>query len=256
MRTIFVLGVILLVAGFYVGWPAYNGVRIQHALETKQPELLRQKIDFERVRVSLRPAVEKKVAEELGRMMGVDGPAADLVLAEEVREQALKPVVDAALATLVTPEMLIRIHAEGQTVGDAVEAIVAQRAAQPSGFSGLIDLLPRRDGSSGNSSTSSGGGFGALGAIAKKLGVDPSAALGGIETQNPRGRETSKGKSAPQSSSGGNYGLDNIKNVSFPNPLAISVGLARDPSQRESELDVEMGFVDGDWKLTGLVPKL
>ncbi len=37
---------------------------------------------------------------------------------------------------------------------------------------------------------------------------------------------------------------------------AWSVGVAKDPGARRPDLTAEMSFIDGDWKLTGLIPNI
>jgi hypothetical protein len=90
--------------------------------------------------------------------------------------------------------------------------------------------------------------------IAGKLGIDTRKVLGGgatgAETQTPAA-ELLPAKSGTKPA----YGLGNIKHFSLKGPLGLSVGVARDADARKPELTAELGFVDGTWKLTGLVPE-
>ena len=52
------------------------------------------------------------------------------------------------------------------------------------------------------------------------------------------------------------YGIGNIKHFSLSGPLALSIGVARDAGAKKPELTADLSFVDGSWKLTGLVPEL
>ena len=52
------------------------------------------------------------------------------------------------------------------------------------------------------------------------------------------------------------YGIGNIKNFSFNGPLGLSIGVSRDAAAKKPELTADLSFVDGSWKLTGLVPEL
>jgi Tol biopolymer transport system component len=52
---------ILLLAAFYVGWPAWSGYQLKAALDRKDVETVGRKIDFPSVRQSLEPVVTREV---------------------------------------------------------------------------------------------------------------------------------------------------------------------------------------------------
>ncbi len=160
-------------------------------------------------------------------------------------------VVDAVLGNLVTPEMLIRVHEQGGNLKQAIDSIVAERALTTDGLGGLISGLQIGENVQVGDNVDAGS-LGSLKEIAEKLGVDPNAALGG-----PLGKQDA----APPPSAvpvelkmrAPRYGFGNIKNFAVSGPLNVTVAVARDPSAKKPDLTAEMGFVGGDWKLTGLV---
>lgn len=236
---------------FYVAWPAYSGYQIRGALEERDAAALSAKVDFASVRASLRPAVATKVEQEMARVLRKAGPAGGL-LTDEIKARYMPQIVDAVLTVLVTPEMLIRIHAQGKNIKEAIEGLVAEKAQQPETLSELIGVPGGAGGAGG-----AGGGFGKLGEMAEKLGIDPGKVIGGFGTKKAAEPET-KPAAEPQELAGSNgkrrYGLDNIKHFGLNGPLGLAVGVARDPNARKPDVTAEMTFVDGTWKLTGLVP--
>lgn len=247
MKTLSFL-VFLAGLAFYVCWPAYSGYEIKTSLDTHDATRLAAKVDFPSVRQSLRPAVTTKVEKVLAETLRNAGPAR-ATLTEDLKARLVPRVVDAVLATLVTPDMLIRVHQQGGNLKEAIDSIVAERALTADGVGGLISGLQAGDGVEAGDNVE----LGSLKQIAEKLGVDPNAALGGLfgkkaEAPPPPPTLVELKMSAPR------YGLDNIKQFAVTGPLGVSVGVARDPGARKPDLTAEMGFVDGDWKLTGLVP--
>ena len=63
---------------------------------------------------------------------------------------------------------------------------------------------------------------------------------------------------APASSSAPppSYGLGNIKRFGFLGPLAFEVGVAKDASAAGPDVTVEMRFVNGDWRVVGVKPRV
>jgi hypothetical protein len=154
-------------------------------------------------------------------------------------------LIDAVLNVLVTPEQLIRIHSQGANLKEAIDVIVAERAGDPTALGGLL----------ARGSTGSDGALGSLGEVAESFGVDPGKILGGLgskkEPQTPTTPADSRGKGEVPA-----YGIGNVKHFGLNGPLGIAVGIAKDPMAREADLTAEMRFMDGDWKLSGLVPRL
>ncbi len=242
-RSIGIVGIIALV-GFYVAWPIQASYAIRTSLEAESVEGLNAKIDFPSVRASLKPAVTEKVHRIVTDALRKAGPAGG-ALAETLKASVEPHIVDGVLTAFVTPEMLIRIHASGKSFKEALEGLVLERAAEAPG---LAALMIRPDGGAEGSSR------GGIEEIAGKLGIDTRKVLGGgaagAEARTPA-PELLPAKSGAKPT----YGLGNIKHVSLKGPLGLSVGVARDAGARAPELTAELGFVDGTWKLTGLVPE-
>lgn len=246
------LGTLLFVAAlaFYVAWPVYSGYEIKTSLDARDAERLSAKIDFPSLRASLRPAVATKVEKTLTAALKKAGPGSG-PLTDELRAKLMPGIIDAVLAVLVTPEMLIRVHSDGTNLKDVIDGIVAERAMMSGGLGDLIVASPGASGSEG--------GLGNLGKIAEKLGIDPGKALGGLagKKQEP---ESAASKTEPISTGTQQmalgYGPENVKRFGLNGPLSVVVGVAKDPKARDADLTAEMSFVNGDWKLTGLVPKI
>lgn len=244
VRSFGTIGVIA-IAAFYVAWPLYAGYEIRSSLDAGDAARLSSKVDFPSVRVSLRPAVAKQVEEIVAAQIKKAGSAGALI-SEQLKDTLMPRVVDGVLATLVTPEMLIRIHASGRTLKEALQGLVIERASASEGLGGLMIV----SGDNADNGQRSG-----LEDVAASLGIDVGKALGGL-TGAGAAREASAAKAAPEKASGPlpRYGVDNIKHVSVVGPLALSIGVARDPKARKPDVTAELGFVNGSWKLTGLVP--
>ncbi len=232
---------------FYVCWPAYSGYEIKTSLNTHDASRLAAKVDFPSVRQSLRPAVTAKVEKVLAETLRNAGPAR-ATLTEDLKARLVPRVVDAVLAGLVTPDMLIRVHEQGGNLKDAIDSIVAERALTADGIGGLIAGLQVGEGVEAGDNVE----LGSLKQIAEKLGVDPNAALGGVFGK--KAEAPPPPKPAELKMSVPRYGLENIKRFGVTGLLRVSVAVARDPRARKPDLTAEMGFIDGDWKLTALVP--
>lgn len=247
MKAIGPLG-LLAVLLFYVAWPLYAGYGIKSSLEGHDVEGLAARIDFASVRTSLKPAVAAKVDKAMTdalRKAGAGGGGLTDQLSDQLRARVMPPIVDGVLATLVTPEMLIRIHASGKTFKEALDGMVLERAGKGAGGGGLT--IVSGDGSSGTRSR--------LEEIAGALGIDADKALGGLgaktATEPAAGVPPLPAKGSGRT--GPKYGLGNIKHVSLAGPLGLSIGVARDAAARKPELTADLTFVDGTWKLTGLM---
>lgn len=244
MRSLGSIG-FLAVLAFYVAWPAFSGYEIKSSLDGRNVEGLTARIDFPSVRASLKPAVAAKVDKVLTDALRKTGAGAG-PLTDQLKARVMPPIVDGVLASLVTPEMMIRIHASGKSLKEVVDGLVAERAAGSGGGGGLTIV----------SGDTSSGAQSRLEEIAGALGLDANKALGGLGAKKATETDTAAvppltakgdGKGVPK------YGLGNIKHFSLTGPLGLSVGVARDAAARKPDLTADLSFVDGTWKLTGLV---
>lgn len=246
VRSFGMLGVIA-VAAFYVAWPLWAGYDLKSSLDAGNAAQLERRIDFASVRVSLRPAVTKTVEDVMADQLRKAGAAGDLISAQ-LKDTLMPRIVDGVLATLVTPDMLIRIHASGRSLKETLESIVADRASLSDEFGGLLVVSEAEPGARRSR----------LEDIAGAFGIDTKKALGGLAGAGAGTAEESVAvvKTAKPVGPRPSYGLGNIKHVSVMGPLGLSVGVARDAKARQPDLTAEMSFVGGSWKLTGLVPRL
>jgi hypothetical protein len=244
--------IVLLAVGFYVAWPAYSGYQIKSALDAKDAAALENKVDFPSVRESLRPVVAAKVEDSLKDVLKSAGPAGAGLL-EKLREKILPQVVDSTLTKFVTAENIIKMHAEGKSFKEAIEKLAKDEAGKSGGLGGGVG------GGSGQPGATAGGTLDKLKDLAGKAGIDPGKVLGGLFGKT--GETTGSTAPAPGSSSTSDsaappsYGYQNIKNIGLDGPLGFKIGVAKDADAAEADLTAGMSFVNGDWKLTSLVPR-
>lgn len=245
-RSLGTLGFIAVLA-FYVAWPLYAGYEIKTSLDDHNVERLNAKIDFPSVRTSLKPAVAAKVDAVITNALRKAGTAGG-ALTDQLKASVMPRIVDGVLTVLVTPEMLIRIHTSGKSFKEALDGIVLERASQAQGLGGFVIEPQDRDGGSQSK----------LQEMAGKLGIDTSKVFGGTVSKAGETPVTESGPAELLPAKGGakpKYGIGNIKTFSFNGPLGLTVGVARDAASRKPELTADLSFVDGSWKLTGLVPE-
>lgn len=242
--------VLFLALAFYVAWPAYTGYRINTALKTKDAAVLEQKIDFPRVRESLRPAVAQTVEQAYARTQQQAGGVGGNILAQ-LKQDVLPGVIDATLTTLVTPNSLAWAATEGKSFKEAIERAIKSQMARAGG-------LPGSAGDAGASASRSGINLGKIGEIAGRFGIDTGKVLGTTDgkEQAPAGDAQAPAAGSQAPGEPRRYGMANIKSVMPTGPLSFEVGVARDAAASAPDLVVEMGFTGMDWKVTGLTPRL
>ncbi|MEZ5854946.1 MAG: DUF2939 domain-containing protein [Hyphomicrobiaceae bacterium] len=86
-------------------------------------------------------------------------------------------------------------------------------------------------------------------------------ASGGL--QHPRGPGSSNGQQAestpsqlPTSPVPRRLSLANVKSYRLTGPLSLAIGIAHNVDATEPDATVEMTFTGGNWKVTGLLPRL
>lgn len=113
MRWLVVI-VVIGAAAVYFGSPYWTAYQMQQAAEAGDADALAEHVDFERVRESLRPQVQTRVASE------VDARAGDDEALRVLGGLAGGALADRAVDTYVTPEGLAKLMAsagagEGET---------------------------------------------------------------------------------------------------------------------------------------------
>ena len=243
---------LLLLAGFYVGWPAYSGYEIKTALEAKDAATLSSKIDFESVKASLRPAATVEAEQSLTESVEKSGVAAG-ILSAEIARKVLPALVDASLNSLVTPENIIRIYSDGRAVKDTLARIVREQIGKSGGLAGLGALIGK-PAPGGEAKT--GAFSGAIDAVGKATGID----LGKVVTKTAPVRTVTEPASDPASAASSEkpkgYGIGNIKHFGLAGPLSVELGVAKDAGATEPDVTAEMTFRGTDWILTGLRPRV
>lgn len=136
MKKLWALIIVLLLLAFYGVWPIWSTYQIYSAVKTKDAATLGRKIDFPTVRVSLRDAATKKIAELYDR------PQSQLssspVLIARIKHDAALRIVDAALENLVTADNLIRITSEGGQLREGVERMLRDQIIGGGDISGRV----------------------------------------------------------------------------------------------------------------------
>ncbi|MEL6288112.1 MAG: DUF2939 domain-containing protein [Pseudomonadota bacterium] len=260
MRKLIVLA-LLLVVGFYVGWPAYSGYAIKTALDAGDADALARKVDFPQVRQSIRGPVLAEIQTRVGKLVDQFGPLLGLNR-ERVRMDDLQALVGETIDDVVTPRGVIDSYQSGRGIEVVVQREVMRRIDRQGGLTAFLDLP--KEGGDGETGAGSGGldlsqGLGGLirsaqgrnliNDLTRQLGS--SGILGGVDAP--------KGSGAAGQSVGagaGGFGIDNIKSFAFDGPLAMEVGVARDVTATRPDVTATMAFEGFDWRLTRLVPQL
>ncbi len=254
-----IIGLLLLaLIGFYGAWPAYTGYRIKNALDTENAQLLASKIDFDAVRTSLRPAVTAEVEKSLTSAIQKGGGQNEALLAG-LKTQMMPKMIDAAMATIVTPESILRIYRE-RDFKKTVTAIIAEKMGGAAGAGALAGVLGAGAAPQAGGAQAAGDLLAKLGKAAEGSGVDPGKILGGLlgkkdkdataPVPTPAPAPTTSPASAPAA-----FGFNNVKTFGINGPLGFSVGVAKDQAAATPDLVADMAFSGFDWKLVGLRPR-
>lgn len=250
-----ILLALLTVLGFYVGWPAVSAYQLNQGLKSKDVAAVGGKIDFDQLRGSLRPAVEREVERTVDEALKKSGTIG-ASLAPQLKSQFMPKIVEHALATLVTPEILIRLYAEGGNLKDGITRIVKEQAGKlggvpgPAGLGGLGDVLSGALGG-GGAGGGAAGGLGGLGALADRLGGRSGSPVRTVPNE-PAAQPAAAAAKEPAAAG---FGISNIKRFGFDGPFGLALGVAKDPAATEPDVTAHMAFTGSDWKLVGLVPK-
>ncbi len=127
MKRLIALIIVLLV-GFYVAWPGWTAYQISTALKAKDAGVLERKIDFGRVRESLKPAATTKIGEVYDTYQAKAGAGAAIV--GQIKKDVVPKIADTALKSLVTAPNLIKVASEGGTLKSNVEKLLKEQIAK------------------------------------------------------------------------------------------------------------------------------
>ena len=240
-----ILGVGLLVLlGFYVAWPAYSLMSVKNALNSDNVPLLAAKVDFPSVRQSLTPAVTTEVERAVAAAVA-QGGAENAALLGQLKTQMVPKLVELALATIVTPESLMRIYREGGDMRKTISVIVSEKMGGGGGLGGLAGVL-------------GGGGGGKPGGLNDLLGGKLGGSWGKKDAPGQTAPVAPAPAPAPAAASGGkaSFSTANIKRFSMNGPLGFSVGVAKDTAATEPDVNTDVAFTGMDWKIVGVRPRI
>jgi hypothetical protein len=248
MKRLIALALLLLV-GFYVAWPAWSGYQIHKSIGAKNTGLLESKIDFPSVRTSLRPVVAAKITDGLEKFQAQAGPAGAMILSQ-LKGDMVPKIVETTLGSVVNAETVMRIATEGGSFKENLDKIMREQL----GRSGLPTAGGTSTGGGATVPGLPGGIGGAMGDLLGKVGR-PKSPVRDVTNEEP-----AKPSPAPTTADGkpvaAKFSLANIKTFRLNGPFSYTVGVAKDPAATEADVTAEMSFTGGDWKVTGLVPKL
>lgn len=215
--------VLLALVGFYGVWPMLSLQKVRTALKAGDEATLAQKIDFPAVRLSLKPVADAELDKALTQMekSGLGG-----VLGGQFKDQLKTKLVDGLLQSLVTPERVIRMYAEGQDIRDLLAKF---RSAAAGGEQGKID--------------------------AGKLLGDLFGKKSDTAAPTPA-PQPAPAPSAPEAAKKPAYSLSNVKGFGPRGLTSFWFGVARDANAAKPEVVVDMAFTGGDWKIVGLTPQI
>lgn len=232
--------VVLALIGFYVAWPAVSAWQIRGAVEGKDPVALSQKIDFQGVRASMRPAVEDKIRQRIDEMKERGGSTAAIV-GSLVQGGLLTNITEVVLKSIVTPENMIRLAHQKGSLPEKIDRIIREQF----GELGAQQQPATREG--GETTSKVGSVLNTIkniaGGVVKTLERDGQP-VKTVDNNADRGGDAKPPK----------IGFSNIKSFGFAGPLAFDIGFARDPNAPEPELTARMEFKEFDWKLSQVVP--
>lgn len=250
-----VLLIILGLLGFYVAWPAWSGYEIKAALDAEDTAKLAKKIDFARVRESLRPAVTAEVDKRVTAALAVSGQPADVLA--KAKAEAMPKLVEATLSTLVTPDSVVRIYRDRADARGAVARIAAEKMASPEGLRVLGSVAGSVAGtlpSGSGQKLDIGSITGQLGKLAEQSGIDPGKVLGGLVGKPAVSAEPKANGSSATASRSTSIGIDNVKSFTMNGMTGYSIGIAKDKAATKADLVADIAFTGADWQLVGLAP--
>lgn len=219
MRRILLAGLVLVLAlaGFYIGWPAWTLQKVRTAIEANEPALLAQVIDFDQVRARAKPLIAKQMQgalDQLQKQAGPFGAAIAAQLKSGLGDKLASLAIDAAL----TPENVIVLAREGKDISRIL-----------------------RDISKGDASDADGSGAKADGQAAGKAPQAPPGAKPAAD--------------APADRKPRRLTIDNVRSYRVTGPFDIELGIAHDPKAARADALVELHFSDFSWRVVAILPQ-
>ena len=240
--------IVLVILAFYVAWPGWTGYQVATAIKARDSATLERKISFNDVRESLKPATMQKIGEVYETLRAQAGPAGAAIVAQ-IKADVVPKITDTALTHLVTAPNLIRVVNDGGSLKQNAERILDEQVGKI-GLPGLGGIPGRP------------GGVqlpGGIGQIAGKMGIDlkqvPGLGGGAAKSEAPATTPVPATPGASDTPHAG-FGIANIKRFRLLGPLAFEIGVAKDATAAEHDVLVEMRFVDGDWRVVGVRPRV
>lgn len=242
-KLLFVITILAL--AFYAAWPAYSLYQIGDGIQTRQEPVLERKIAWAPLRESLREPVSERVKKEIAKQSKRYGTEGVLVgtLATELTPQIVNEVLDA----YVTPKGVIKLANQGGEIDVA-----------KMGVGNFFQKLGETTGEEGAPKEGIGGILDTVKEIAKQIPGGEKYVVGTINKYTKDlGKSLKQDISEPAPNAKKDpYGLANIKSFEFTGPLSFEIGLSKKPSAKKADIVAGMSFIDNDWKLSKLVPRL
>ena len=252
MRRLLLLILFALLA-FYIAWPAISAWQIYAAIKQEEPERLENKIDFVRVRESLRPSVRTVVAARLEALEARAGAVG--LVAKVLSGNMLDRLTSEVLERIVTPINMIRMANEPGMLSEKIKRIAAEEMGQ---FTGGLALkgqrTPNRSGVNAAGEPIVQGLARGLDRLNGRFGSDDI--LPNTDAHSKASLDAPRRQASISTEQGGmpKLGLSNIKSFGFAGPFAFDLGVSRDPQVAKSAVTVRMAFIGMDWKLTQIIP--
>lgn len=237
-RLVLLIVALLLLAGaFFVAWPGWAAYETYKAIVAGDAPALDRRIDFPRVRDSLRTAAADRMLQlYVPAQAGPSNP----VLAERLKKEAVARLVGNVLENLVTADNLVLVASETGPLKESVDRMLRDqlgRGGAPKRVGPVTTLSPGQ-------------------AAAKSAaGVPPPPKRGPVvRTISEEAQPGTGAQPAPAPETG--YGLRNIKSFSFVGPFRYQIGLAKSRASAEPDVLADLSFTGLDWKVTAIRPKL
>lgn len=221
-RGLLVVSLIVIgLLAFYVAWPAWSARQIRHALEAGDAAALESRIDFPRVRDSVRPVVAAEVARSVEKLQKDAGPLG-AAIAGTLSKGLTGQLADAAVNSILTPANVIRMVRDGTDLRRAIYSVTGRDAKGARG--------------------------GAAGGV-EQTGTPTPPAPGTTPNAGQPGRDG-------DAKADRRLTLANIKSYRITGPFSLAVAIARDHTAERPDVTAEMAFTGWAWKVVGLMPHL